>query len=702
MPPAQGQGALPTSSRWILTDNSGSDGSALASPGVLRPTSNSKAPLRYDTLLTYQCIVKSYEALIQNLRPKLENTERAALDLTLTSIHRRLPDDLAQQIRSQNTEQPAAKKDRKSATYVGKASDIHFFNTIRECIREQEAIDLASEDRGGEPCYDQTDIPENPISFGKPLQFPSREEAARYLDIYFSTIHVAYPFLRKATVLAHFERMWSEEEVDEQQDRPWLALLNFIFAIGSYYMSFPHDEKTDFQPHFQYFEQGLYFSNELMASCTLTNVWILLVQCFFLLAVCQTDSCWNTLGFAIRMGQSIGLHVENPLSMRGPEVSYATERELRRRTWYSMYVLDRLLALQLGRPMAIHEEDFNIVAPSRSEKLSFHTTTDADSSETEDPTLRPSMMDYFINVIQFSHIVGWVIRELYQPTQVESSPDKMLSSASSLDRRLSEWKARLPRHLRFDLGHTFEKSIIFQRQRNNDAFMALFQRDSLKIKEAERICVSEAQQTAHLLHNVVDEKSLVHDFPWWQMISCLICASSILFVAETFFKDNITESGGEDSQQLLREDAETCLKVFEALSVKSAAAKKAVDMLQGLRRLRSLSKGMQYSFTTCTWLNNTSVPTLATRNGRRISSSLPRADQVDDSSCTPCPTEPSDYAPLFSPSGMSTGECWQWPSEISSTMEWSVQFLNPAYMAAQPFAGADGDAAPDAENMLPS
>ncbi|KAL1961728.1 hypothetical protein VTN77DRAFT_1128 [Rasamsonia byssochlamydoides] len=680
------------------------DGSALASPDALpsksQHHSNSKAPLRYDTLLTYQCIVKSYETLIQTLRPKLENTERAALDLTLTSIHRRLPDDLAHQIRSQSTEQPAAKKDRKSATYVGKASDIHFFNTIRECIRQQEAIDLASEDRG-DPCYDQTDIPENPISFGKPLQFPSREEAARYLDIYFSTIHVAYPFLRKSTVLAHFERMWSEE-VDEQQDRPWLALLNFIFAIGSYYMSFPHDEKTDFNPHFQYFEQGLYFSNELMASCTLTNVWILLVQCFFLLAVCQTDSCWNTLGFAIRMGQSIGLHVENPSSMRGLDVSYAAEREMRRRTWYSMYVLDRLLALQLGRPMAIHEEDFNILSPSRSEKLSFCSNADQDSSEREDPTLRASMMDYFIHVIQFSHIVGWVIRELYQPTQVEASPDKMLSSASALDRRLSEWKARLPRHLRFDLGHTFEKSIVFQRQRNmlavkfhhlralihrpflclpmlqrnNDAFMALFQRDSQKIKEAERICVSEAQHTAHLLHNVVDEKSLVHDFPWWQMISCLICASSILFVAETFSRGDITGSG--EDPQLLREDAETCLKVFEALSVKSAAAKKAVDMLQGLARLRSLSR--------------------TTRNGRKTSPA--HAAQLDDPSATPCPTELSSYAPLTSPPGVSEGGYWQWPSEISSTMEWSVQFLDPAYMTTHSFAGADGDAGTDADSMM--
>lgn len=63
----------------------------------------------------------------------------------------------------------------------------------------------------------------------------------------------------------------------------------FIFAIGSYYTSFPHGKDTGFHDHFRYFEQGLYFSRELSADRSVTNVWILLVQCFFLLAVCHTD-----------------------------------------------------------------------------------------------------------------------------------------------------------------------------------------------------------------------------------------------------------------------------------------------------------------------------------------------------------------------------------------------------------------------------
>ena len=163
--------------------------------------------------------------------------------------------------------------------------------------------------------------------------------------------------------------------------------------------------------------------------------------------------CWNTLGFAIRMGQSIGLHVES--------APVASDRPHWRRTWYAMYVLDRLLALQLGRPMAIHEFDFQVELPAANDQSPF---VPSGESGVPGPVAHDHMMDYFIEVIRFSHIVGQVIRVLYRPSQIDLSPDQTLHSASNLDQRLLEWKANLPRHLRFDLGHTFEKSMSFKRQ----------------------------------------------------------------------------------------------------------------------------------------------------------------------------------------------------------------------------------------------
>lgn len=121
-------------------------------------------------------------------------------------------------------------------------------------------------------------------------------------------------------------------------------------------------------------------------------------------------------------------------------------------------------------------------------------------------------------------------------------------------------------------------------QRSDSPLVDLLQKNPSQFDQSEKTCILEAQQTAHLLHNIVDERSLMHDFPWWQMISCLICASSILLVAGAFFEEDGNSS--DLLPQDLYQDAETCLKVFEALSVNSEAARKATRMLKGIKKPR--------------------------------------------------------------------------------------------------------------------
>ncbi|OJJ45048.1 hypothetical protein ASPZODRAFT_134476 [Penicilliopsis zonata CBS 506.65] len=605
---------------------------------------------------TYVAMVGMYEALIQEVRGHLDSIQQGALDEGLRNIRR-----LASRgVRVQSTSRLEEETTASSPTYVGKASEVHFIHSIRQCVHGTDTSNTG--DGIQAQSYSQTDVTDGLADLRYPLLVPSNTEAAQFLDVYLSTIHIAYPFPSKAILYEAFER-FQNGDVQEPEFQPSLALFNFIFAIGSYYTSFLHGKHSVSRDHFRYYEQGLYYSRELRADCSLINIWALLVQCFFLLAVCHTDRCWNTLGMAIRMGQSIGLHVESPPSGSSKQ-PWMADRAHWRRTWYSMYNLDRLLALQLGRPMAIHEADFRVEMPAATDLSPFDPPGKGDAEQGQNKLSgRGCMMDYFVHVIHFSHIVGLVVRELYRPSQIDLSPDQMLYSASGLDRRLTEWKESLPRHLRFDLGHTFEKSISFRRQRNmlavkfhhlralihrpflclpmlqmnNQLFMNLLLRNKERISEAESICLHEAQQTARLLHNVVDEAALVHDFPWWQMISCLICASSILFVAEGFYGHTNSLLDGRTMPQGLREDAETCLTVFEALSVNSAAAKQAANMLEGLSRMR----------------------------------------RADVHAPTVLPTAEVDPNPLPSPylTGDMSMLC-EWPSEISSAMEWSTRFLD--------------------------
>lgn len=179
----------------------------------------------------------------------------------------------------------------------------------------------------------------------------------------------------------------------------------------------------------------------------------LLTQCFYLLAVSRADGCWITLGIAVRLAQSLGLHTNT-----GDQKT----AETRRRLWYSLYVLDRLVALQLGRPPAISDNDCNASLPSRADD-SEH---DWDAGDL--PTIsaeEPSVGDYFLRVIEFSSIVGRVLGEIYNPRR--DSAAKLIST-KACDEQLLDWKQRLPRFLRFDIGHAFEKSVPFRRQVSRD------------------------------------------------------------------------------------------------------------------------------------------------------------------------------------------------------------------------------------------
>ena len=106
---------------------------------------------------------------------------------------------------------------------------------------------------------------------------------------------------------------------------------------------------------------------------------------------------------------------------------------------------------------------------------------------------------------------------------------------------------------------------------------------------SKRLCITSAQSTARLLYGLEGKQNLVHDFPWWQMISCLICASSILLVARLDIDHD--ELARHLNMADVEEDAEVCLKVFAALSTNSNAARLARDMMRGLKESRVHTQG---------------------------------------------------------------------------------------------------------------
>ncbi|KAF7536428.1 hypothetical protein G7054_g4559 [Neopestalotiopsis clavispora] len=73
---------------------------------------------------------------------------------------------------------------------------------------------------------------------------------------------------------------------------------------------------------------------------------------------------------------------------------------------------------------------------------------------------------------------------------------------------------------------------------------------------------------------------VVMNYPWWQMVSCLVCAASVMILAECCDKQDPTT---DTRDATLREDSETCIEVLAGLSIGSTGARLAFNMLKGLR-----------------------------------------------------------------------------------------------------------------------
>ena len=177
------------------------------------------------TLRAYSKVAESYETLIQGIRCELDKASQAALDAKLEDIRRHTP-----HAEPQNDNPVASPHNGTGAvasppTYVGKASDIYFIHSVRQCVQgPMDPVGDAAQN------YSQTHSQEISTLFKYPLLFPPPAEAEQFLDVYLSTIHIAYPFMCKSALLEAFQR-FQNGDIHHPEFRPWLALFSKI-SIG--------------------------------------------------------------------------------------------------------------------------------------------------------------------------------------------------------------------------------------------------------------------------------------------------------------------------------------------------------------------------------------------------------------------------------------------------------------------------------------
>lgn len=174
---------------------------------------------------------------------------------------------------------------------------------------------------------------------------PRRRNADDFLACYWEFTHPLFPVLHKPSFLKQYQALWTNDQEPEVRDLDSLGLeeliftatLNLVFALGCMFSNLvaPAQKNSMSDEFYQKSRHLLLF--EVLDSTSLSLVQMMCLTGVYLQSTQHANRCWNSVGLAIRVAQSLGLHLNEVAGKKIPQL----EREMRRRVWHTCVNLDR-------------------------------------------------------------------------------------------------------------------------------------------------------------------------------------------------------------------------------------------------------------------------------------------------------------------------------------------------------------------------
>ncbi|KAJ8518348.1 hypothetical protein ONZ45_g4542 [Pleurotus djamor] len=278
------------------------------------------------------------------------------------------------------------------------------------------------------------------------VEYPEPDLADKLIEAYFSRFHFLMPVLDKPSFLRQYQKLM-ENKHDAAHVRSEAAFVALVFAVYACAAHLVQDSRLTAGRSLDeggmgmvYYERALILQYISHAHTQVAHVQCFLLMSSFLCSVNCLPQAWILVGQAVRTGQDLGLH-------RSPRRLVITpiEKETRRRIWWGVYTLDRMLALALGRPLGVNDSDCDVEMP---------ITVDDDHlpeyfNGTPMTQRQPTLMAGFTYLITLYEIGGRVLREVYalENCKEHLEPEqkaKLLKLVESLDAELTKWCDELP------------------------------------------------------------------------------------------------------------------------------------------------------------------------------------------------------------------------------------------------------------------
>ena len=164
---------------------------------------------------------------------------------------------------------------------------------------------------------------------------PSRKTADNLVKIYWDLVHPIFPFLDRQQFEESYSIIWSGGQLKSDESLT-MCILNVVFALASQHSDTlgPQDRETSSDKFFDRAQDLLKLDLWGVGSVQLVQALLLMSQ--YLQNVHSLHQCWMVGGMAMRIAESLGLH----LAETSEEAPNIRSREILRRVWHGCLMMD--------------------------------------------------------------------------------------------------------------------------------------------------------------------------------------------------------------------------------------------------------------------------------------------------------------------------------------------------------------------------
>ena len=304
---------------------------------------------------------------------------------------------------------------------------LHNVNELSEIPDDDDNLDVHPD------IYDPAALPSRRLLIRNQVRLPPLDVARRWFAAQYTYLGTIFAFTDPASF--EVELVAARRRQPDLSDREACLASAKVLATLALGKLYSVNQFIDNQgpPGFEYFTQALQLLPDCHEEGSILCVETLALVGYFMQNMNRHDAAFLYIGKALRMAICLGLHQEvSPKDPTDPGLDEIA-REHRRRVWWSIYSLDRILSVKSGNPITIHDEDIGVRLPSR----------------------LPGEAEYCPAVVlrhytEVSRILGEINKFVYRKSSATKSAKQLMASVQRINSALTKWDRELPKELRFD------------------------------------------------------------------------------------------------------------------------------------------------------------------------------------------------------------------------------------------------------------